>query len=242
MNNAAIAGLLAGILMGMEASVAEAGDQSPSVRNVEHQAELRRELNVLKAAAAEMQNRIAILESQLDKHSAPDAVAVDSSRTPNAVTRSLDRDAANPSLAIDGFCPVELVLREHWIHGSQRYSASYQGRTYWMSSSEAQREFLAEPERFAPVLSGYDAVVLRDQGKLVRGQREYGVYSDGRVYLFASEDSLRRFENASKEYVEFIQTYPWPPEADEKLSCAENLSSQPKSTHSRRWLRRGRCR
>jgi YHS domain-containing protein len=35
---------------------------------------------------------------------------------------------------------------------------------------------------------------------MVPGRREYGVYSDNRVYLFATEDSRRRFEQSPQRY------------------------------------------
>jgi YHS domain-containing protein len=56
-----------------------------------------------------------------------------------------------------------------------------------------QQRFMANPDFYAPMLSGHDSVVYIEQGRLVPGTREHGVFYRQQVYLFSSEESLQRF-------------------------------------------------
>jgi len=56
------------------------------------------------------------------------------------------------------------------------------------------------PWPLAPVLSGYDVVSYLEQGHLVPGKRRHGVFYQGRIYLFANEQTLRKFELQPERY------------------------------------------
>ncbi|HVX63047.1 MAG TPA: hypothetical protein VHC19_20665, partial [Pirellulales bacterium] len=60
--------------------------------------------------------------------------------------------------------------------------------------------FLANPDQFSPMFRGHDPVLALDQNKAVLGRREYGVFCDGRIYLFASEATRNHFERNTKRY------------------------------------------
>jgi protein disulfide-isomerase len=105
-----------------------------------------------------------------------------------------------PPLALDGYCPTTLVEREQWVMGDVRFGAIHRGRTYLFLGPNEVQKFLADPEKYAPVLSGNDPVMAMDNQQLVPGRREYGVYSDNRVYLFANEASRQRFEQNPRRY------------------------------------------
>lgn len=107
---------------------------------------------------------------------------------------------ARPEYALDGYCPVTLVHESAWRPGDTAYLATYEGATFLFASDEHRLAFQQSPERFAPVARGNDVVELRDQGREVRGQRKHGVTSDGRIYLFASEENLNRFYDAPNKY------------------------------------------
>jgi hypothetical protein len=66
---------------------------------------------------------------------------------------------------------------------------------------------MANPDRYAPVLSGHDVVVAVDQNRLVPGLRKYGVFydKDKQVYLFASQASRDRFAEAPERYAAAVQ-------------------------------------
>lgn len=106
----------------------------------------------------------------------------------------------NPALGLDGCCPVELAEKSKWTLGDRRWGAHHRGRTYLFSGPEQQRRFLAQPDRYAPVLSGNDVVMAIEQGKAVAGYREHGVFFGSKVYLFASEASLERFSADPNHY------------------------------------------
>lgn len=105
-----------------------------------------------------------------------------------------------PPLGLEGYCPVELVQAQTWSRGDVRHGAIHRGRTYLFASQEHQQAFLADPDRYAPALSGDDPVQVVDAGRAVTGSREYGGFYEGRLYLFSSEDTLARFDAAPERY------------------------------------------
>lgn len=107
----------------------------------------------------------------------------------------------HPPLGLDGCCPVTLVEQQKWVAGDRRWGAIHRGRTYLFAGADEQRRFLADPDRYAPVLSGYDVVAAR-AGRLVAGLREHGVFFDGHVYLFADEASLEEFGARPEHYAD----------------------------------------
>ena len=52
---------------------------------------------------------------------------------------------------------------------------------------------MSTPDRFSPVISGYDPVIFTNDKKLVTGDRKFGVKFRDRIYLFVSEESLKTF-------------------------------------------------
>ena len=110
----------------------------------------------------------------------------------------------NPPLGLDGYCPVELCEKHRWVLGNRQWGVIHRGRTYLFGGPEQQRRFLADPDRYAPVISGDDVVLALDRGQSVPGRREHGVFFRGRVYLFADEASLETFARSPTRYVEQV--------------------------------------
>ncbi len=115
----------------------------------------------------------------------------------------------NPPLCLDGYCPVSLVDtmvsnveadKRKWVLGVRQWGAIHRGRTYLFAGQEQQARFLADPDRYAPVMSGNDIVLTVDQGETVSGRRDFGVFFGGHTYLFASKDSRHRFEQDPDRY------------------------------------------
>jgi thiol-disulfide isomerase/thioredoxin/YHS domain-containing protein len=104
----------------------------------------------------------------------------------------------SPPLGLDGYCPVQLIESWAWVVGDRQWGAIHEGRTYLFAGPKERQMFLDNPHKYAPVESGDDAVVLREQGLRVPGRRECGGVYDGRLYLFSSEESYARFEQAAK--------------------------------------------
>jgi thioredoxin-like negative regulator of GroEL/YHS domain-containing protein len=99
----------------------------------------------------------------------------------------------NPPIALDGYCAVTLVEKRVWRTGDKRWGAIHRGRTYLFVSEEAQKAFLADPDRYSPVLSGNDPVMRLDHNQDVAGKREHGAFFNDRIYLFANEATFLRF-------------------------------------------------
>ncbi len=105
-----------------------------------------------------------------------------------------------PPAGLDGYCPVTLSDRQQWSLGDVHWGAVHRGRTYLFIGPEEQKKFLANPDLYAPVLSGNDPVIALDQRAVAPGRREFGISFEHRVYLFADESSRQRFEQNPKRY------------------------------------------
>jgi len=111
----------------------------------------------------------------------------------------------NPPLALDGYCPVQLYddmiqSNRKWTLSDRRWGIIHLGRTYLFSGPEQARRFYADPERYAPVLSGNDVVMAVDHGQMVAGRRQYGIFFAERIYLFSTEANLDKFSKAPERY------------------------------------------
>jgi protein disulfide-isomerase len=103
--------------------------------------------------------------------------------------------------ALDGYCPVTLVEQNTWSKGDTRWGANHRGRTYLFTNYVNQQRFLANPDLFSPMLSGFDPVRYFDGGEVVSGKREHGLYYGDKYFLFADEGSLERFRSDPQRYV-----------------------------------------
>lgn len=113
----------------------------------------------------------------------------------------------NPPLGLNGYCAVSLsddllASRRRWVLGQKAHGVIHRGRTYLFANAEKAARFFQDPDRYAPVLSGRDVVLAVDEGRYAEGLREHGAYFDDRIYLFASEETLQRFENHPNRYAE----------------------------------------
>ena len=113
--------------------------------------------------------------------------------------------SSNPQLGFDGYCPVQLhddmrSKNMRWTPGDARWGVIHRGRTYLFSGEDQQRRFLADPDRYAPVLSGNDIVLAIDKGQMVPGRREHGVLYEDHIYLFSNEGTLKAFAQNRSHY------------------------------------------
>jgi len=123
----------------------------------------------------------------------------------------------NPPLGLDGYCPVCLVEKQKWVLGNRLWGVIHRGRTYLFDSPEDRAKFFADPDRYAPVMSGQDVVYALESGRLVPGHRRHGVYFGNRVYLFADEASLQKFSQNPHHYAAHALA------ATRSASSADNL-------------------
>ncbi len=108
----------------------------------------------------------------------------------------------NPPLGLDGFCPVQLVDNSRWQPGKKTWGVIHRGRIYLFAGVEEQLRFRADPDRYAPVRSGDDVVLLLEQGHSISGYRQHGLRYDGHVYLFANEGTLEKFRSNPRYYAD----------------------------------------
>ena len=106
--------------------------------------------------------------------------------------KSVGRTAARP-VALEGYCPVELVRHGRWVAGDAGCTAVYNGRTYRFSSDAHRQQFLSDPERFAPANSGNDRVLSVTRQQTMPGQTTYCAIYRNRVYLFSSAATQSAF-------------------------------------------------
>lgn len=100
-------------------------------------------------------------------------------------------------LGLDGFCPVSLYTPSSpdkvWVKGNPQIGIRHRGVVYLFASQQHKQVFLSNPDRFSPVISGYDPVIFTNNKQLITGDRKFGVKFRDRIYLFVNETSLKTF-------------------------------------------------
>jgi YHS domain-containing protein/thiol-disulfide isomerase/thioredoxin len=127
--------------------------------------------------------------------------------SPGAPQISSNTIAARPTktpLGLDGYCCVSLANLDGtgaaWINGNPHIGIKHRDRLYLFSNRQNLQLFLSNPDKFSPVLSGFDPVLFTDHQRLIDGQRRFGVAYQKRIYLFQNEYTLRTFWNAPDKY------------------------------------------
>jgi YHS domain-containing protein/thioredoxin-related protein len=110
-------------------------------------------------------------------------------------------------LALEGFCPVILCKEERWVSGNPAYCTLYQGHIFRFSSLEALVTFARNPANYTPVAMGEDVVLRVDRNRRVNGDRRYGAWFQGRVFLFSSQETFSAFESRPDYYAEIALKY-----------------------------------
>jgi YHS domain-containing protein len=138
---------------------------------------------------------------------APNSTTASSSATPSERANAQFVPASQaPALALEGYCPVTLLESRKWHKSDPQFGAIHRGRTYLFRTAAEQTKFLAAPDRYSPVLSGFDPVVFAQRGEQVAGKRSYGLTYNRQIYLFADEASLKAFEQSPQAYATAAHT------------------------------------
>ncbi len=108
---------------------------------------------------------------------------------------------------LDGYCPVSLRTSQlkDWTPGNPAYGIWHRDRLYLFAGPRELEAFKANPDYYAPVLSGNDPVLAVDNHQMVTGQRQFGFVYRDHVYLFSSQESSLRFHNNPERYAEPIR-------------------------------------
>lgn len=138
-------------------------------------------------------------------NSAPTNAISNPSANFNATASSSDTP-----VGLEGKCPVTLLKAEKWVNGSKEWGCRHRGKLYFFTSREHREEFMTAPDKFAPVLAGYDVVEYRETGRFVEGKNSIGIFAGDKnsrqVYRFASKENMQRFKSDSGRYNQAVQT------------------------------------
>lgn len=104
---------------------------------------------------------------------------------------------------LQGYCPVALKDARELVRAQPEFRVQFGGRTYELSSPEAKKQFESNPRRYIPALNGQDVVRLGQGERGVEGTLEHAAWFRGRLYLFASEETLALFVKSPADFVSF---------------------------------------
>ena len=102
-------------------------------------------------------------------------------------------DPAAAGVGLRGYSPVSLVDGRVWVKGSAAFAWYAGGVTYYLGSAEELSKFRADPEKYAPQLSGFDPHLLSTTGRAVPGRSRFGAFYKGKLYLHATDANRRAF-------------------------------------------------
>jgi YHS domain-containing protein len=108
-------------------------------------------------------------------------------------------------VVLDGYCPVVLCNQRAWQKGDKAFRTVHEGCIYQFVGRTEQKAFEADPAKFSVVLCGCDVVLAKEDNQLIDGAREHGLWYENKTYLFASEESLRRFQQDPRAYATFVK-------------------------------------
>ena len=103
-------------------------------------------------------------------------------------------------VGLGGFCPVMLAGWRKWVQGNSEISAHHRGIEYHFSNVKAREEFVKDRVRYAPRNLGCDPVLLLNEQRAVTGSIRFGVFFDGKLYLFRSNTTRREFRSNPSKY------------------------------------------
>ncbi|MCR9118286.1 MAG: thioredoxin family protein [bacterium] len=149
--------------------------------------------------AADAPSNSAMVENpHMQNRPQPPAVEVPAGFTPES------GPASTSEPAMGGYDPVNLVVETNrnlkWKKGDKQFGVIHRGRLYLFASADNKSKFLDDPDRFSPMLSGYDPVRYVEEGRLVKGEHKIGVFFREKFYLFEEESTMNRFWRSPETY------------------------------------------
>jgi YHS domain-containing protein len=122
-------------------------------------------------------------------------IAAPAAKAPRSVSAS-----RTSRTGLMGYCPVVLRDERELVPASAEFSSMFAGREYQFSSAEAKRTFDANPRLYVPAVGGQDVVQLADGESGVPGSLAHATWYRGRLYLFASNETLQQFVAAPSRF------------------------------------------
>lgn len=94
---------------------------------------------------------------------------------------------------LKGFCPVMLRDQRELVDARPEFAIEFNGVTYFVSSAEALETFAADPVKYAPAAAGCDIIHRDLTGEELPGSLDHAVWYRGRLYMFATAETLETF-------------------------------------------------
>lgn len=127
--------------------------------------------------------------------------------TKAATTEAIVSDPRS-GVALYGYDPVSYFIDRAARPGGAEYEFRFGGLT-WRFRSEANRAaFANSPEKFVPEFGGYDPLAV-GEGVPLEGNPIFFAVSEGRLFLFAREESMAKFLANPKNLLE-VASSAWP--------------------------------
>jgi YHS domain-containing protein len=116
--------------------------------------------------------------------------------------RHRDPRSKPTTIAAQGYCLVTLRDQRKWVLGSRDVQAIRGDKIYLFANARERDIFAAAPELYLPALDGDCLVTFADTGERQPGQLQWGMIHQGRVYFFARQEHLLRFQTEPQAYVD----------------------------------------
>lgn len=92
-------------------------------------------------------------------------------------------------VAIDGYSPVSYFTDGMAVKGSPEFAAEHDGAIYWLTSTDQQALFAADPDEYVPAHGGWCTLMMGGSGNRAPASPESFAIVDGRLMLFWSGDT-----------------------------------------------------
>ena len=129
-------------------------------------------------------------------------------RSPEQVAAKAAKDR---SLALAGFCPVNLLQSQKLVPGKPELTEIHGGKTFRFATEADRIAFRRRPGSFAPANEGRSPVSQVDQGDFLPGDPRWGVVYAGHLFLFKDAAERDRFARNPDRYAHV--------DASEQLAC-----------------------
>src|SRR5258708_17553079 len=106
--------------------------------------------------------------------------------------------ASGPGIALDGHDPISYFDAGRPEKGSSQFSFAFDDAVYWFKSADHLTKFAADPERYAPQYGGYCAITMSGGEKGPANPEAWSI-SDGKLYVFAVERGVEKFNSKPSE-------------------------------------------
>jgi len=121
---------------------------------------------------------------------------------PNPGTQQ--QSSAAVQIGLQGHCPVTISEQHKWTKGDPQFGAMHRGKTYLFASAAEQQKFLANPDKYTPVIGGNDPVVMYHEGRYIAGTPALGAMYKKRMYLFSTPAAKAEFESNPNKYEQAV--------------------------------------